>query len=395
MCSVSGLLTRVPELKLTVFDLGEGMRPAKIKIGKKSYDYNLWGAVNSRKLYKKSAYWNMRFSAHFGFPSNAGATAIKEADVVFDVSSGDSFSDLYGKHRFYDDILPKLTTIEQGRRLVLLPQTYGPYKEKKSNEIAKKIVRESFHAWARDEHSFDVLKGLLGDDFDKSRHHSGVDLAFLMPKVSLPNCRLREWMSSERGKGKRLIGLNVSGLLYGNPEAAKSNYGFKADYESLIDKLIHYILSDELNSLVLIPHVEAGGFHDRDVGGKIFASLIEQYPTSVSLVPQGLDARVVKDVISEMDWFCGTRMHSTIAAISSLVPTVAIAYSLKTKGVFETCGQGGQVVDPREMGTEQLLAEIIDKFNSRSDSLTILKAEIPTVKARAERQMDEIAASVS
>lgn len=394
VCAATGLLTRIRDVELTVFDLGKGMRARDVEIEGRLFQYRLWGAVNSRKIYKSSAFWNMRCSAFFGLPFNEGARVMKNADVIFDVSSGDSFGDLYGQHRFYDDVLPKLIAIENKKKLVLLPQTYGPYREKRNEKIAQKIVRNSYQAWARDEHSFDILKDLLGQDFDSERHHSGVDLAFLMPAERMKNTEFSDWFSKKKLEGGRLIGLNVSGLLYGHPEMAARNYSFKASYEKVIDSLIDYILKDSQNSLVLVPHVEAGGFHDRDVSEALGERLVSKFPDRVAVIPVGVSASKVKGVISQLDWFCGTRMHSTIAAISSCVPTVAIAYSLKTKGVFETCGQGAQVVDPRVLGSDQLLAEIVDRFADRASARNVLLSEIPRVKKRAVAQMDKIAACV-
>ena len=86
MCATTGLLQRLQNIQLTLFDLGIGMRDANVMIEGKNYRYRKWGAINSRKLYKKSAYWNMRASALIGWKGNLGAVAMKEADAIFDLS---------------------------------------------------------------------------------------------------------------------------------------------------------------------------------------------------------------------------------------------------------------------------------------------------------------------
>ncbi len=395
VCATTGLLQRLHNVQLTIFDLGIGMRDASIAIDGKRYSYRKWGAVNSRKLYKKSAFWNMRVSALLGLKGNSGAVSMKEADAVFDISSGDSFGDLYGEHRFYDDILPKLIAVENKRNLILLPQTYGPYRKPKNKEIARRIVKSSFHSWARDEHSFEIMKDLLGDDFDPDNHHSGVDLAFLLPVINPRENGLTIWIQQKRVSGESVVGINVSGLLYEKPDYASKNYEFRANYDTVINNLIEYLLKEPSNNLVLVPHVEAGGMHDRDISEQILSRLQEKYKGRISIVPRGLQASEVKHVIASLDWFCGTRMHSAIAGLSSCVPTTAIAYSLKTKGVFETCGQGGQVVDPRTSSTDQLYESIADQYEHRSDCKAILEENIPQVKQRAKIQMDMIASCVN
>jgi polysaccharide pyruvyl transferase WcaK-like protein len=155
------------------------------------------------------------------------------------------------------------------------------------------------------------------------------------------------------------------------------------------------LLREQGNNLVLVPHVEAGGLHDRDVNEELLIRLNEKFPGRVSIVPRGMEASEVKYIISSLDWFCGTRMHSTIAGLSSCVPTVAIAYSLKTVGVFETCGQKSQVVDPRTSSTNELYDAIIEKYETRASCKAELDKSIPLIKKRAEDQMDLIAGCVN
>ncbi len=51
-------------------------------------------------------------------------------------------------------------------------------------------------------------------------------------------------------------------------------------------------------------------------------------------------------------------MHSTIAGLSSGVPTATVTYSDKALGVFELCGQEDHVIDPRIFDTEQVVARL-------------------------------------
>ncbi|MFQ5655847.1 MAG: polysaccharide pyruvyl transferase family protein, partial [Planctomycetota bacterium] len=100
----------------------------------------------------------------------------------------------------------------------------------------------------------------------------------------------------------------------------------------------------------------------------------------------------IKGIIARLDWFCGTRMHSTIAGLSSGVPTAAIAYSGKTRGVFESCGQGERVADPRKLDTDATVEHLLASFRSREESRAGLKRALPSVLRQAREQMEEIAA---
>jgi polysaccharide pyruvyl transferase WcaK-like protein len=79
-------------------------------------------------------------------------------------------------------------------------------------------------------------------------------------------------------------------------------------------------------------------------------------------------------------------MHSTIAALSSGVPTAAVAYSDKTLGVFESCGVGNQVIDPRQLGTQSVVDRLVESFESRAQTRQLLSTTVTRVKARATEQ---------
>jgi polysaccharide pyruvyl transferase WcaK-like protein len=123
--------------------------------------------------------------------------------------------------------------------------------------------------------------------------------------------------------------------------------------------------------------------------------LIEGLPSGLAsrirITPSSLDECEVKWLISSTDWFCGTRMHSTIAALSSSVPTAAVAYSDKTRGVFESCGVEDQVVDPRKLDTGAVVERLLESFHNRDKLSQTLSRTIPDVKSRAAAQFEVIA----
>ena len=53
---------------------------------------------------------------------------LDESDLVVAISGGDSFSDIYGLERLLYVSLPQILALWAGKRLILLPQTIGPFK---------------------------------------------------------------------------------------------------------------------------------------------------------------------------------------------------------------------------------------------------------------------------
>jgi polysaccharide pyruvyl transferase WcaK-like protein len=88
-------------------------------------------------------------------------------------------------------------------------------------------------------------------------------------------------------------------------------------------------------------------------------------------------------------------MHSTIASLSTGVPTAAIAYSIKTRRVFKTCGQELQVIDPRELDTQDVVDGLWQCWLQRDNVKTSLRQHLPGILAAAKQQMDLICTNIS
>ena len=392
---VGGLLRRRPDADLAVFDDGWGTRAATLRLPEVELPYRLCGARRSRRLHRPESYANMLLAARLGGVGNPGAGTVLRADAVLDVSGGDSFADIYGRARFQTVALPKILAARAGRPLLLLPQTYGPFTDTTLRRRAAAIVQGAHAAWARDEDSYASLRDLLGERFDPSRHRQGVDMAFALPSVAPAPSAEVEALEALLCGGEPVAGLNVSGLLW-NDEQARQRYGLSCDYRSVMLALTRRLLADGARVL-LVPHVLGPqGPVESDIGGclGLLRSLDESERRRVTTAPSGLDAGETKWVISRTQWFCGARMHSTIAGLSSSVPTAAIAYSGKFRGVFATCGQQDRVADARSLGDDAMVEMLSRAWDERDRVAAELPGLAGPAVELAERQMDDIVATV-
>jgi polysaccharide pyruvyl transferase WcaK-like protein len=388
-----GVFAREPDARVTVFDHGLGEGPAEMRADGRVRAYRRCGLRHSRKLHMSESLWRTGLSLRLRLGRTPAADAIRGADAVLDITGGDSFTDLYGERRFRGGAISKRLATEHSGGLVFLPQTYGPFRAETTRRQAAELVRGAAAAWARDAASFDVLRGLLGDAFDPSRHRCGVDVAFRLgaeePRRPL-DPELSRWLATPRDTP--VVGLNVSGLTFNRPAEASRDFGFRADYRTLVARFVRRLLGETPARLVLVPHVLTPSGHfesDRDACEAVRGAVESAHRGRVAVAPD-LDATEVKWLIARTDWFCGTRMHATIAALSSGVPTAALAYSAKTRGVFETCGQGEHVADLRELDTDAAAEVLWRSWFSRRDTAQRLAAALPPVLETADRQMDDI-----
>ena len=132
--SLTGLSRREPGAKMTVFDNGWGVRDTSITTDAGDFQYSLCGARASRRYYRPESFWLMQMSSYLGGLGNPGMRAIMEASAVWDISGGDSFTDLYGKKRFDAIVKPKEICLAAGTDLILLPQTYGPLRTQRQSK---------------------------------------------------------------------------------------------------------------------------------------------------------------------------------------------------------------------------------------------------------------------
>jgi colanic acid/amylovoran biosynthesis protein len=385
--------------RVTVLDEGRGQRVSTFAAGDQLHRYHRCGERSmSRRIWQAESLWNIRVSSCLGGALNATSRAILSADAVLDATGGDSFTDLYGARRFRGVTMFKKLVLDQGVPLILLPQTYGPFAHRQHRDIARHVISRANVAWARDRRSFDVLGELLGDEFEPTKHHSGVDMAFYLESREPAAAHSRDWIRglTSQDHATPLVGINISGLLFNAADGGQAQYGLRADYRGVIHGLIGRLLKDSDCRILLVPHVVTAPEHfESDVNACLIAHdhFRARFGDRISVQPAVSDPREAKWVIAQLQWFCGTRMHATIAALSGGVPTAAIAYSGKTLGVFETCEQGERVADPRKLDTAAMVEHLWNSFLMRSVAAESLRRVIPGVIDRARQQMQDIVRS--
>ncbi|MEM8711647.1 MAG: polysaccharide pyruvyl transferase family protein [Planctomycetota bacterium] len=397
---LGGLQSRSPGATFTVFDYKRGRRAGGFVMRtadetEQNVTYALQGANHSRRLWRGDTLRVMQWAAKLGLP-NGAVRDLRRASAVLDLSGGDSFTDLYGRHRFETVSLPKRLSLDLGVPLVLLPQTYGPFTDEGMRGEAAALCRGASSAWARDARSFGVLRDLLGDAFDESRHRLGVDVAFAMRPRRRPGGvseTLDRWIGErDETSGPEVVGLNVSGLVWGSEERQK-RYGFVLDYRSLVTRLVRWLLENTGVRIALVPHViESPGHYESDPGAslELWRALEPGDQERVTVLEPPYEPAEIKAEVGRLDWFNGTRMHATIAALSTGVPASAIAYSPKFLGVFEIADQSAGVADPTSLSEDEALAVITRSFAERRDARERLVGALPAIQQTLDDQFQAI-----
>lgn len=155
------------------------------------------------------------------------------------------------------------------------------------------------------------------------------DPAFLLQPQALP---LDAIMPTGAGAG--ILGLNISPLVdnarYGRSRSAAKNT------PSEVVQFVESAVRDHDLSVVMIPHVDPlgapYGTSDTQYMEPIFRRL-QHLGSRITQVPPTLNAAQLKYLIGQCRFLIGARTHATIASLSSRVPTLSIAYSVKARGL--------------------------------------------------------------
>jgi len=308
---------------------------------------------------------------------------VYEAKFAADITGGDSFSDIYGFRRFFLGFLCKWFVIFLGKRFILLPQTYGPFKKPLTRIMAKYILNHAGIIYSRDRAGVEYLKNVLNIDANSGKVRFAPDVAFVLD-ARKPEFADASFLSVAKDRGAILTGFNVSGLLFNGGYTQDNMFNLKSDYRELVFQLIKHLMQNEKVVILLIPHVfpsaELSVESDLEACRKVFAKLREIYPGRLFCVEGQYDQSEVKYVIGVCDFFIGSRMHSCIAALSQYIPTVGLAYSKKFRGVFESVGLADCVADARNCDEGQLLEKVELALEQKNRIKKHLENTIPSIK---------------
>ena len=307
---------------------------------------------------------------------------ILSARVHLSLAGGDSFSDIYALRRFFYVVLPQILVLALGKPLVLLPQTYGPFKSRTARAVARFIFRRAKFIYSRDAEGLATVAEILGTKDPKVR--LSPDVGFLMePDPADPAVLAR--MDALRSAGP-VVGLNVSSLLFMGGYSRQNMFGLREDYPALMDAVIATLVEELGATVVLVPHVFGDPLSEEcevKLLRRISPQWVSKYPNRIVFFDQLFTHRQIKSVIGRCDLFIGSRMHACIAAGSQGVPTIGLAYSGKFAGVMKAVETGLWVADLRSDDVNATLRIIREAFRRRQEARERLQQALPELKTLA------------
>lgn len=403
VAATKGILQGLPDARIILQNWGEddtitirlGERQVRLPTTGLNHGTRLWKRDGTRQLgvLAKMRGWLPHPFKGWLCRANRTFAQLVSADAVLGLCGGDSFSDTYtvtSPLEFMAEM--KHLLLRMGKPLILLPQTFGPFKSRWARELARDVLDYCSLVATREIGGLEELQTTFGSWLPKNAV-TCPDVAFGLDPVPVDGNR--EPFMLGQGDDRPLIGLNVSGLLY----LSKQQFGLKEAYPRLIHAITEWALGRPDRRLVLIPHVisfvppdQAPMRHEYDCDVSdtaacrlVWMELAQRFGDRVGCLGWPYTESETKFLIGRCEFVIGARMHACIAAISQGVPTMTQAYSKKARGVMGYIGEWAPVQDLRSGSISQFVEQIDRWYERRSEVRAALLEVMPRIRAEVER----------
>ena len=170
------------------------------------------------------------------------------------------------------------------------------------------------------------------------------DPAFILPteECALPDCF----------KASSVVGLNISNYVVGG-------MSLDSDFGKEVTDLISHILNNTEYNVLLIPHVTWNRDNMNQDDRQMCRVIKHHFNIEKRVGILDIDHLgycQIRYIISQCKMFVGARTHAVISAYSTCVPTLALGYSIKSRGIAKDLGLDERlVVDSKHCTSGTLL----------------------------------------
>src|SRR5690606_4246104 len=300
-----------------------------------------------------------------------------EADAVF--VKGGGFIHAYGEktapYLMWYFLFYVRLAIRLKKKIIFFPNSYGPFE----GLTVKQQVRSTFTkmnlVYAREHVSAKSLGALLERDVQLE-----MDLGFFLQKGSQVDAE-RVLTKYNLNKNEKIVSITIRPWRFPgmkNPEALYRKYIDSVC--SLAEHILNKGYKVALCNQSLGPNSHED---DRNAIKEIFDRIKHK---NLVWVNENLPCDLLKAVYSNFYFFVGTRFHSIIFSLTSIVPSIAIGYGgNKAKGIMGDFNLDEYVVQIHEVDAERLMRMFDSAISNYSRIQEQLRASMSLVDESRSR----------
>lgn len=286
-----------------------------------------------------------------------------EVDVVLD-AAGFAYSDQWGLAASKELADRSKTWKRKGKRLILLPQAFGPFETSGIRDAIKEVADNATLIFAREQKSYDYLVGAVG----------ARDTIRLAPDFTN---MLKAVPSTEFIKGNGAVAIVPNARMLDKASGSE-----RGGYETFLASVIDITRAAGLDPFLLVHETT----EDLKIAQKINAGL------AVPLrIIEAEDPLVAKGLISQCEALIGSRFHALVSALSQAVPVIGTGWSHKYGELFGDYDykEGLVLADLDRAGLELALAPLLTRESRAAISVRLAVAS-ERLKSEVSGMWDDV-----
>lgn len=247
--------------------------------------------------------------------------------------------------------------------LVIWGASVGPFsKDKKYEQLMKEHLKLVTAIFARENETVKYLNSIgIKDNVYKI-----CDPAFCLEVV-------KPKMLKENSIRENSIGFNISPLMLKHCNMSEE------EFINHSVEVINRLIENTMYNIYLIPHVTISTGSDYDLMKKVYEKVSNK--DKVVLIENKYNASELKWIISKMNIFFGARTHATIAALSTVVPTLSFVYSMKSIGINKDFFNNERYcIYPKEYNNLDVVNKIIQMLENQREVKKEIQEILPQIK---------------
>lgn len=190
------------------------------------------------------------------------------------------------------------------------------------------------------------------------------------------------WMEAQKAGGRRVLALNVSGLVF-----SKLDDGA---LDRFSDAVADWLAANKDIAAAVVSHDRRRGkAGDLNACDRLFEAVRAKVPERCHYVREEIEAWDAKAIAGGLDMAFVCRMHFAIACLGRGVPPLCLVSMGKFEGLMQHFGLSGLTLDPATAMDPDAVYRALDRLKAdAADHRATIEAALPAVKAMSAKNYE-------
>lgn len=282
-------------------------------------------------------------------------------DIVLDLS-GFAYGDAW-RSRYVEQTLRWMNAFPSSK-FYFLPQAWGPFEDRASAELVRKMLERSSGFWARDEISRNHLSDLLNIPLAEVAWSPDIALSFeegdRVTGETLIKC---DYGFTEFTQPKVIIVPNRH--VYHRMTGTKEN----STYILLLELIVQRFLEQGVSIILVATEMNMGGREPRD-DRSLCRFLAEKFnpDEKVYTSDKWYTAAQVQSILMCADFIVTSRFHGAVLALAKGVPVSTLGWSHKYRELMRFYDQEEYALEPLHQDVSEVAESVVHAYASRIEA---------------------------